>query len=176
MKSATPLKTLRTSFLILFTLLIYIPASADPYVLDCSSGDCIAVDVNGSVLGCADENMVLYAVDPNDESIDIENSTFQWFVWVRATEENGWVEGWVTAIGGSANRFEITDNESYSYYCEVVTPLDSWATSEVYVSYALNNVSVGSPTQNNFACPGDSVSLYVTASGSHLNTQWEKKI
>jgi hypothetical protein len=38
MKSGTPLKTLRTSFLVLLSPLISIPASADPYVLDCSSG------------------------------------------------------------------------------------------------------------------------------------------
>jgi len=175
MKTSAPFKNIKISLILISFLSISMSGFADPFAEDCSSGSCVYIDAGGNYQACNEENLILYAVDPNDEGINLTGATFEWFIWVRATEENGWIEEWVSAIGGSANRFEVTDNDSYSYYCEVSTLDGAWATSQINVSYVSNNASIGSVPQDETVCPGDEVELFATGSGTGISTQWEVK-
>ena len=174
MKTITPIRFRKINLILMTILLVSSPVFGDPYIQDCSSGDCIYLNAGSSIWTCELENAELWAVNP-DTSLNLEAASFQWWVWVRGNSSNGWQDQWTEAIGGTGNRLEVTDTERFKYKCEVTTTGDFWTTSSTYVNYTANDVAIGSAPEDEIVCPGNLIELYSTGSGSHATKQWETK-
>ena len=162
----------------IFNLLFLIPIvniNADPFIEICNFElECQYIEAGPEVNGCSGSDIVLYAIDPNNETCT-GIVTYQWYTYDFYNTGSGWDYGWIKVLGATDNRYEVNNHDTFPYRCEVTCDESSYLTSEVEVSYNSTPPSIISHPEDVEICEGIEVYFEGLGNGSQIVYQWETK-
>jgi len=166
----------RYFFLSILILISIDNLKADPFIEICNlDAECQYIEAGPEVNGCSGSDIVLYAIDPLNNTCSGPVS-YQWYTYDFYNTGNGWDYGWIIVLGATNNRYEVINHSTFPYRCEVTCNGSTYLTNEVEVSYNSTPPSIISHPEDVEICEGVEVFFEGLGTGSQIVYQWETKL